>query len=76
LIELLYGLVDLLGAGVLLLGRSADLRQAMRVLLALRPTMAMLAPSAARACPAARPMPLVAPVTKTCLPCMAQTSKR
>src|SRR5262245_11398599 len=42
---------------------------AARVLVSLRPTMTTLAPSTARACAAARPMPLVAPVIGSCVPC-------
>ena len=34
----------------------------------LRPTIATLAPRAAKASAAARPMPFVAPVIRTCLP--------
>jgi hypothetical protein len=47
---------------------------AIRVLVLLRPTMARLAPRAARASAAANPMPLVAPVIRICL-FTAQQSK-
>src|SRR5262245_59759728 len=44
------------------------------VLLLLRPTMARFAPRAASASAAAKPMPLVAPVIRICLPFIAQHS--
>ena len=49
--------------------------EAMRVLVLLRPTMARLAPRAASASAAAKPMPLVAPVIRICLSFTAQQSK-
>ena len=45
---------------------------AMRNPVSLRPTMATFAPSATSASAAARPMPLVAPVIRICLPFMAE----
>jgi len=49
--------------------------EAMRVLALLRPTMATFAPSAASPSAAASPMPLVAPVIRTCLSFTAQQTR-